>query len=127
MLKNVDLEIGKTYFHAGGTKTFKVLIEYGNRYVLLPKLIETGEEMAPVVVGDNDLPFFKNLVGTGSEEELKKRLQEINLASLKEQWQAKKDNLSNIAGQYSRTKEEVEEIKTKIDNLKMIMYAESES
>jgi hypothetical protein len=124
MLKHVELEIGKTYFHTSGLKTFKVIIEYGNCYVLLPTLIETGAEMAPIVVGDNDLPFFKNLSGTGSEEELKKKLNEMTLASFKDQLQAVKENRDTLFNLQLHAAKTIEELNTKIQDLKMIMFKE---
>ena len=73
MIKELNLEIGKEYYHTDGVKTFEVLKEHGERVILLPKIIANGKECSPIVLGEQDMNFFRKLVDMDTET-LEKRI-----------------------------------------------------
>lgn len=96
---NIDITEGASY--TNDEKVFTVLKKYGGRYILLPKDIYTGQECPPLVLGENDINFFRKLKefdASAFDEDLKKQ----RIKALEKRIKCLKGDLSHNNDQLSR-------------------------
>jgi len=102
-----SLKVGEKYLKLNSDSIYEVVLKHGGRYVLLPKLISTGEERSPVVIGENDANFIKKLILSSEDfnklklkyeiSEIIKKLEKLEneLNFLKKEINTKEYELSN--------------------------------
>ena len=107
----INITEGASY--TNDKKVFTVLKKYGGRYVLLPKDIYSGQECPPIVLGENDINFFRKLRefdASALDGDLKKQ----RIKELEKRINGLKGDVSHDNDQLSRI---TKEIKAKEQNI----------
>ncbi len=108
--------MGKTYYHVDGVKTFELHASYGGKYIFLPREIDTGKETAPLVLGPNDLNFFKKLLEI-DKDELDQKIKERKIKTVKDKIVQKNIDLAVLTSQKTTLEKEIQELEAELKEL----------
>jgi hypothetical protein len=114
----IDLEEGSSY--TSDDKVFEVLKKHGKRYVLLPKSIHTGVELPPIVLGDNDINFFKKLKefdASGFEDHIKS----ARIEGLEKMIRTKAQDLSQLQTRIMNQQSSETVLRDELDQLEEVL------